>query len=119
MEDIMRYELFAVLLGSTRGARAVARRLRAYGVRDAVLVSEARPLLPSPLCRMPRYAIPHAAADELLLAALYDVEIVSGTALPLLVVCDARYAGFVSRCREELERRFVVRDAQALLEASR
>ena len=116
MEQILRYELFAVLLGNTRGARALARILRTKAACSAILVSDKRPLIPSALSCLPHRRLPLDASDELLLSALLDIEVESGTALPLLVVCDARYAGLVARRREELERRYVLRDVKDLLE---
>ena len=116
MKDITHYELFTVLLGSGRAARAVARRLHIKSMGRVMLICEKRPLLPFTSGTPSMCRIPADASDVLLMEALRSIETESETALPLLVICDKRYSGFAARCREELEQRFVVRDAAALLE---
>ena len=102
-------EVYPVLLGGTGTARRTLGALRARAPRGAALLAAKKPLFcfsPRPLCFC---AVTPKTEDALLLSILADVATRAGECLPLLVVCEPRFYPFALRCREELERCFVLR----------
>lgn len=107
--------LFPVLLGSGTLCHACVRRFwQRYRVNSTVLTGS-RALT---LRFLPNVKLIHASArlsDEILLCMLYDAGEVEYGRIPLLVLCDEAYRGFVGRNCAEIERRFVIREARDLL----
>jgi hypothetical protein len=58
---------------------------------------------------------PPTLPDDILLNILTDINDESGLRVPLLVLCDSEYAGFVERNRRMLESRFVLRQGEEIL----
>ena len=58
---------------------------------------------------------PPTLPDDILLNILADINEESGLRVPLLVLCDAAYAGFVERNRKTLESRFILREGEGIL----
>ena len=58
---------------------------------------------------------PPTLSDELLFTVLQDVAHAGNGRIPLLVLCDQRYEGFVARNESRLEERFILRTAEDIL----
>lgn len=115
MEELLHDCLYPVMLGSNALCHACVREIeKHYGVGSTVLTGK-RALTLRFLPTVTLIDAPATLSDELLLAILQDVECAGGTRIPLLVLCDRRYEGFVARNREGLEERFVLRLAEDIL----
>ena len=116
MREILSECLFPIILGSNTEGHACVRRIeKQYGIGSTVLTGK-RALT---LRFLPDVKIVHAPpslSDSILLHILSDLDEESGFRIPLLVLCDAAYTDFLSRNRSEIEARFIVREAAALLE---
>lgn len=108
--------LFPVLLGSGTLSHACVRRFwQQYRVNSTVLTGR-RALTLRFLPNVKLVNAPPRLADDILLCMLYDAGEVGYGRIPLLVLCDEAYRGFVRRNRAEIERRFVFREARELFE---
>ena len=109
MNDVLGECLFPVILGSNTEGHACVRHLtNRYGACSTVLTGK-RALTLRFLPSVRVLFAPPTLSDEVLLSILQDLDGESGYRLPLLLSCDAAYDGFVSRHREELEARFILR----------
>ena len=116
MKENFRDCLFPVLLGANTAAHACVRHMeKTYGVGSTVLTGKrALTLRFWPDVRV-LYA-PPTLSDDMLLYLLQDVNAECGYRIPLLVLCDNAYRSFLSRNLSEIEARFIVREADTLLE---
>jgi predicted ATP-grasp superfamily ATP-dependent carboligase len=115
VENLLRDCLYPVLLGSNTLCHACVRQIqRRYGA-DVTVLTDKRALTLRFLPTVTLVDAGPALSDEVLLALLSDIGEQSGLCLPLLVLCDHRYNGFVERSRRELEARFILREAGDLL----
>ena len=116
MDEVLHDCLYPVMLGSNVQCHALVRQMqKQYGIGSTVLTGKHAITLRF----LPSVKLVGAAptlSDELLLAILRDVEIECGARIPLLVLCDEAYAGFLERNRGTLEERFILRCAEELLE---
>ena len=114
MEDLLQEVLYPVLLGSNTLCHATVRQFQKRLGVDCTVLTGKRALT---LRFMPGVhlvdASPHLP-DDLLLAILSDLEADCRYAVPLLVLCDPSYEGFVARNRSALETRFIIRNAREL-----
>lgn len=115
MDELLHDCLYPVMLGSNAIAHACVRQIqKQYSIGSTVLTGKrALTLRFLPGVRM--VDAPATLSDELLLTILQDVELSGGARIPLLVLCDNHYEGFVTRNRDALEMRFILRRAQDLL----
>ena len=115
MKELLREYLSPVMLGSNTACHACVRDLeKRYGVASTVFTGK-RALT---LRFLPSVTLVDAAPslqDEVLLSLLWDHSDVGLGHIPLLVLCDAAYGPFLSRNREVLEARFILRRAEDLL----
>lgn len=111
MNDILGECLFPIILGSNTASHACVRRLdKRYGVGATVLTGK-RALTLRFLPRVRLISAPPTLSDEMLLTVLRDLELDSGSRVPLLLLCDEAYGGFVMRNRPLLEGHFILRKA--------
>lgn len=115
MEELLRDCLFPVLLGSNTACHACVRQFRKRYDTDITVLTDKRALTLRYLPYIHLLEAGPSLADELLLSVLYDLGEQAGLCLPLLVLCDTRYDGFVARHQGELEARFILRRASELL----
>lgn len=115
MNEILHDYLYPVMLGSNTAAHACVRRMeKIYGIGSTVLTGKrALTLRFLPDVRV-LYA-PPTLHDDHLMRLLFDIDEESGFRIPLLVLCDAAYDDFYLRNRTEIETRFIVRRADAIL----
>ncbi len=107
--------LYPVMLGSNTLCHACVRQIqKQYRIGSTVLTGK-RAITLRFLPTVTLIDAPATLNDELLLSILRDVELTGGARVPLLVLCDKAYAAFVQRNREELESRFILREAKELL----
>ena len=115
MEELLHDCLYPVMLGSNALCHACVREMeKQYGIGSTVLTGK-RALTLRFLPTVTLVDAPATLSDELLLAILADVEGTGGARIPLLVLCDRQYEGFVLRNREGLEERFILRSAEDIL----
>lgn len=115
MEQLLHDCLFPVMLGSNTLCHACVRQMqKQYRVNSTVLTGK-RAITLRFLPTVTLIDAPPTLSDELLLTILRDVEITGGARVPLLIVCDSKYADFVERNRAVLEPRFILRRAEELL----
>lgn len=115
MEDILHDCLYPVMLGSNALCHACVREMeKQYGIGSTVLTGK-RALTLRFLPTVTLIDAPSTLSDALLLAILQDVGYACGARIPLLVLCDRHYEGFVTRNREGLEERFILRSAEDIL----
>ncbi len=115
MDKIVRDSLYPVLLGSDTLCHACVRRLKKeYGLPITVLTGK-RAMTLRFISGVLLYNAPPTFSDGILLSILSDLEENSGYRIPLLVLCDEAYRPFVTRNREVLEEKFILRDAKAIL----
>ncbi len=115
MDELLHDCLFPVMLGSNELCHACVRQLqKQYSIGSTVLTGK-RALTLRFLPTVTLVDAPATLSDELLLTILSDVETAGGARIPLLVLCDKHYEGFVNRNREGLEARFILRRAEELL----
>lgn len=115
MEELLHDCLYPVMLGSNALCHACVREMeKQYGIGSTVLTGK-RALTLRFLPTVTLVDAPATLSDELLLAILSDVEGTGGARIPLLVLCDRQYEGFVLRNREGLEERFILRSAEDIL----
>lgn len=111
MDELLKDCLYPVMLGANTECHAAVRRMqRRFGV-DCTVLTGKRALT---LRFMPGVRLidaPPTLSDDILRSILQDIERESEMAIPLLVLCDERYDGFVSRNLSWLEARFVLRHA--------
>lgn len=107
--------LFPVLLGSNTLCHACVRRLEKNYQVDSTVLTGKRALTLRFLPNVTLVNAPPILSDEVLLRILEDVGEVGLGRIPLLVLCDNEYRGFVVRNRVAIEQRFVLRDARELL----
>ena len=115
MEQLLRDCLYPVLLGSNTLCHACVRQLQKRYGSDVTVLTDKRALTLRFLPAVRVVEAGPALSDEVLLSVLSDIGEDSGLCLPLLVLCDRRYDGFVERSRKELESRFILRKACDLL----
>ena len=115
MEDLLRDCLFPVLLGSNTQCHACVRQLQKRYGTDVTVLTDKRALTLRFLPAVRVVEAGPALSDDILLSTLCDIGEGSGLCLPLLVLCDGRYDGFVARNQRELESRFILRRASDLL----
>ena len=109
MNDILGECLFPIILGANTASHACVRRLdKRYGVGATVLTGK-RALTLRFLPRVRLITAPPTLSDEMLLTVLEGLEMDSGNRVPLLLVCDEAYSGFVMRNRPLLEGHFILR----------
>lgn len=107
--------LFPVLLGSGTLCHTYVRHFwQQYRINSTVLTGK-RALTLRFLPNVKLVNAPSGLDDEILLCILYDAGEVGYGRIPLLVLCDEAYRGFVERNRTEIERHFVFREAKKLL----
>lgn len=114
MEDLLHEVLYPVLLGSNTLCHAAVRQFQKRLGVDCTVLTGKRALT---LRFMPGVRLVDASpqlSDELLLTILSDLETDSRYSVPLLVLCDPAYEGFVIRNRSALESRFIIRNAADL-----
>ena len=114
MEQLLRGCLYPVLLGSNTQCHTCVRHLQRYGA-DITVLSDKRALTLRFLRNVRLVDAGPLLSDEILLALLLDIAAESGLSLPLLVLCDPRYDGFVARNRSALESHFILRHADQLI----
>ena len=115
MNEVWQDCLFPVMLGSGTVCHACVRQMgRHLGVESTVLTGR-RALTLRFLPRVHLVSAPSTLPDEILLNILTDINDESGLRVPLLVLCDEEYVGFVERNRKALEARFVLRRGEELL----
>lgn len=115
MQELLRECLYPVLLGANTVCHACVREAqKRYGVASTVLTGK-RALTLRFLPSVTLVEAPPTLSDEMLLSILRDIEEESGTRIPLLVLCDKAYGGFVERNKRTLEARFILRRAEELL----
>ena len=115
MNEIWRDCLFPVILGAGTVCHACVRQMgRRLGVESTVLTGK-RALTLRFLPGVHLISAPATLPDEILLNILTDINDESGLRVPLLVLCDGEYAGFVERNRKMLETRFVLRRGEEIL----
>lgn len=115
MDEILHDCLYPVMLGSNELCHACVRQLqKKYGIGSTVLTGK-RAITLRFLPTVTLVDAPPSLSDELLLSILSDVELSGGARIPLLVLCDPHYEGFLWRNREGLESRFILRRAEELL----
>lgn len=115
LDELLRDCLFPVMLGSNTLCHACVRQMeKCYGVKSTVLTGK-RALTLRFLPSVELITAPPVLADEVLFSILSDVSDKSYGQIPLLVLCDRAYGGFVARNREALEARFILRRAEVLL----
>ena len=116
MEEVLHDCLYPVMLGSGMRCHALVRQMqKQYGIGSTVLTGK-RAITLRFLPSVKLIGAPASMCDELLLSILRDVEIESGSRIPLLVLCDDAYADFWVRNSEQLGARFILRRAEDLLE---
>ena len=115
MEDLLHNCLFPVMLGCNTACHACVRQMeKRYGVGSTVLTGKrALTLRFWPFVTLVN--APPVLSDDVLLGLLGDISEVGVGRVPLLVLCDEAYRGFVVRNRESLETRYILRNAAALL----
>ena len=115
MEELLHDCLYPVMLGSNALCHACVREMeKHYGIGSTVLTGK-RALTLRFLPTVTLVDAPATLSDELLLAILQEVGYAGGTRIPLLILCDRHYEGFVARNREGLEEHFVLRCAEDIL----
>ena len=115
MRELLHECLYPVMLGSDAACHACVRQMqKQYRIGSTVLTGK-RALTLRFLPTVKLIEAPATLSDELLLAILHDVELSGGARIPLLVLCDKAYEGFVQRNREVLEARFILRRAEEIL----
>lgn len=115
MDDLLQGCLLPVMLGSNTQCHAAVRRLQKRFDVECTVLTGKRALTLRFLPTVTLVDAPATLSDELLLAILSDVEGTGGARIPLLVLCDRQYEGFVLRNREGLEERFILRSAEDIL----
>ena len=115
MEELLRDCLYPVILGSNTLCHACVRQIQKRYGADVTVLTDKRALTLRFLPAVRVVEAGPALSDEVLLSVLSDIGEESGLCLPLLVLCDRRYDGFVERSRKELEARFILRQASDLL----
>jgi hypothetical protein len=103
------------MLGSNTLCHACVRQIQKRYGADVTVLTDKRALTLRFLPTVTLVDAGPALSDEVLLSVLSDIGEGSGLCLPLLVLCDNRYGGFVKRSRRELEARFILREASDLL----
>ena len=111
--------LYPVILGSNTNGHACVRHIcRQYGVPCTVLTGK-RALTLRFLPDVNLIFAPSTLGDDVMLSVLASLCDASGFRLPLLVVCDEAYHGFLARNRVALEEKFIVREARDILGGER
>ena len=115
MNGLLRDCLYPVMLGSNTLCHACVRQLqKKYGVGSTVLTGK-RALTLRFLPAVKVVEAPPTLSDDLLCTVLWDISDSCGYSLPLLIICDERYASFVTRNKSDLEAHFILRRAGDLL----
>lgn len=115
MNELLHDCLYPVMLGSNAMCHACVRQMqKQYRIGSTVLTGK-RAITLRFLPDVTLVDASHTLSDELLLTILRDVELCGGARVPLLVLCDPAYSGFVERNREVLEARFILRRAEEIL----
>lgn len=115
MNEIWQDCLFPIMLGSGTVCHACVRQMsRRLGVESTVVTGR-RALTLRFLPGVHLISAPPTLPDDILLNILTDINEESGLRVPLLVLCDAAYAGFVERNRKTLESRFILREGEGIL----
>ena len=115
MDELLHDCLYPVMLGSNALCHACVRQMqKQYSIGSTVLTGK-RALTLRFLPTVTLIDAPSTLSDELLLTILRDVELSGGARIPLLVLCDKIYEGFVARNREQLETQFILRRAEEIL----
>lgn len=115
MNALLHECLFPVLLGSGAGCHACVRHFEKEYRVDSTVLTGKRALTLRFLPHVSLVNAPPLLNDEILMQILKDVGEVSLGRIPLLILCDEAYRGFVVRNRAEIERRFVLREAAQVL----
>lgn len=116
MKELLYDRIFPVMLGSSTLCHACVRRMeRQFGVGSTVLTGK-RSLTLRFLPFVTLVNAPPVLSDEILLSMLTDISECGVGRIPLLVLCDNAYQGFVMRNRDSLETRFILRRAEHILE---
>ena len=115
MDELLHDCLYPVMLGSNALCHACVRQMqKQYSIGSTVLTGKSAITLRF-LPTVKLIDAPSTLSDELLLTVLSDVELAGGARIPLLVLCDKQYEGFVARNRADLEARFILRRAEDIL----
>lgn len=116
MEELLYDLLFPVMLGSNTMCHACVRRMeKVFGVGSTVLTGK-RVVTLRFLPFVNLIPAPPVLSDEVLLALLAELGKEGSVGrIPLLVLCDDAYRGFVARNRESLEAYYILRPAAQVL----
>ena len=115
MEELLHECLHPVMLGANALCHACVREMeKQYGIGSTVLTGK-RALTLRFLPTVTLVNAPATLSDQMLLTVLGDVAYSGGGRIPLLVLCDRRYEGFVMRNKESLEQRFILRSPEDIL----
>ena len=115
MEGLLHECLYPVLLGSGTSCHACVRQMKkTYDVGSVVLTGK-RALTLRFLPHVQLVNAPETLPDDILFSLLCDIGAEGGYRIPLLVLCDEAYRGFVERNRARLDPIFILRTAGALL----
>lgn len=115
MDELLHECLHPVMLGANALCHACVREMeKQYGVGSTVLTGK-RALTLRFLPTVTLVSAPPTLSDELLFTVLQDVAHAGNGRIPLLVLCDQRYEGFVARNESRLEERFILRTAEDIL----
>lgn len=115
VNDLLHDCLFPVLLGSNAASYACARLLEKRYRVDSTVLTGRFALTMRFLPHVKLISAPPVLSDGILLRILEDVGDVGSGRIPLLLLCDDAYRGFVVRNKKELEAHFVLREARELL----
>ncbi|MBQ9777830.1 MAG: hypothetical protein IJW22_02785 [Clostridia bacterium] len=115
MDSLLHDCLYPVMLGANTPCHACVRYMQKHYDIGSTVLSGKRALTLRFLPSVTLINAPPTLSDELLLTILQDVELSGGMRVPLLVLCDEAYAGFVNRNRSVLEARFILRRAAEVL----
>lgn len=119
MRDVVPYSVLPMLLGNTKDARRVARRLLWYfSLRSYVFDRHASwELRLMPAARF--FPIPDVGGDEFLVLTLERFAAEHDDMTFLLVACSPESEKFIKRNRSTLEDRFLLRFSNDMLRAFR
>ena len=115
MEHLLHDCLHPVMLGSNALCHACVREMQKWYHLGSTVLTGRRALTLRHLPGITLVDAPCTLSDELLMTILRDVELSGGARIPLLVLCDKNYEGFVKRNRPGLEERFILRSAEDIL----
>ena len=114
MDHLLHDCLYPVMLGSNTLCHACVRHMQKQYQLGSTVLTGKRALTLRFLPSVTLIDAPHTLSDEILLTILHDVERSGGARVPLLLLCDRAYEGFVERNRTVLEAHFILRRAEEL-----